>query len=95
MSNLLNAAGQPIRRGIPDELLKQVLAQHETQIQAAVAQTIHTGLLLEFVVEKLKTAVPHLELENEEFIEFRQRRMMEMKAQSERVDIDLEEEADE
>ena len=84
---LLDAQGRPTRpqRTITDEMLTEVLTDYGTRIQALGAQQIHLSILLEYISDKLMEVVPDFEIDEKEYVEFRDKRYREMSKQQENM----------
>lgn len=81
---ILGPNGMPVRqsRAIPDEILAQVLSDHETRLNALAAQQVHLGIMVEYLTDRLQVAVPELEIDPKEFAEYRTVRFEEMKKEA-------------
>jgi hypothetical protein len=69
----------PPRQGIPDDVLAQVMSDHETRLNALAAQQVHLAIMVEHLVNLLTEAVPDFEIDHEEFNEFRNKKFEEIK----------------
>jgi len=78
-----NAGAQsPQSRQIPDNILAQVLSEHEARLNAIAAQQIQLAIMIEYQSGLLDEAVPDFVMDDEDFAEFRERRFNEMKSQA-------------
>lgn len=70
------------QRRIPDQVLTQVMSEHEARLNALAAQQIQIAIMIEYLSQKLEEAVPLFVMDDDEFTEFRDRRFNEMKAEA-------------
>lgn len=83
MNTNQNAGPKPGQsRQIPDEVLAQVLAEHEARLNAIAAQQIQLAIMIEYFSNLLDEAVPDFVMDDDDFSEFRERRFNEMKSQA-------------
>lgn len=88
MSGLLGPNGMPVRpqRQLPDQVIVHHLSDHDARLNALAAQSVHLGIMVEYLVDQLGKALPDFDLDAEEFAEFRNRRFKEMKAEALEID---------
>lgn len=84
MSGLLGPDGTPMApaRRIPDQVIAQVMSDHEARLNALAAQQVHLAIMLEYTTNLLVEVVPDFVLVDEDFAEFRDKRFEEMKAEA-------------
>ena len=88
MSELLGPNGLPLRpkRQLPDEVIIHHLGNLDARANALAAQSVHLGIMVEYLVDQLGKVLPDFDMDPEEFAEFRTRRFKEMQAEAEEVD---------
>ena len=94
MSGILGPNGMPLRpqRQLPDQVIIHHLGDHDARLNALAAQSVHLGIMVEFLVDTLGKALPDFDMDAEEFAEFRDRRFKEMRneaMQIEKANADL------
>ena len=82
--SILKPDGTPAN-AIPQQVLMQVLQNHEARIAALASQQIHLGIMVEYLTEKLEDAVPEFAIDQDEFSQFLQRRWSEMQEEAKQV----------
>ena len=91
MSGLLGPNGLPIRsqpRQIPDQVIVQYLTDHDARLNALAAQSVHIGIMIEYLIEQLRETVPDFQIDSEDFAEFRARRFEEMKNEAAQIEAE-------
>lgn len=88
MSGILGPNGLPVRptRQIPDEVIVHHLSDHDGRLNALAAQSVHLGIMVEYLVEALGALLPEFDLDPEEFAAFRDRRFKEMQTEAKALD---------
>lgn len=88
MSGILGPNGLPVRpsRQIPDEVIIHHLGDHDARLNALAAQSVHLGIMVEYLVQELGNALPDFDLDAEEFAAFRDKRFAEMKQEAQQID---------
>ena len=70
MNTNQNAGPKPGQsRQIPDEVLAQVLAEHEARLNAIAAQQIQRAIMIEYFSNLLDEAVPDFVMDDDDFSE--------------------------
>lgn len=71
---------------LPDEVIAHHLSNHHARLGALAAQSVHLGIMVEYLVDQLSKILPAFDLDAEEFAEFRERRINEMQAEAVEID---------
>lgn len=83
---ILGPNGLPVRSQqqatVTPEMLIMALQNHEQRLAALGAQQIHLGIMVEYLTDRLGEALEGFEIDQEEFVQFRDRRWKEMQEEA-------------